>query len=306
MSTHSSSLQNVNSSSRPVNPPKRHTFQSSTGQRKGPSINSYQPENRGLLPYNMSPPALPQPQAGDGPQHFDPYPLYSQSHVAASPHPFTYPVNAMGGGINQPYQPYNVTGHDLLFGLQPNEYSHPRKLIYPYNSVSNSFERDIFPRDPRLTAQQQVPVGMPQFQPSQYSHPTQLPINPPVLYSPFSSSASFTPPTQSIGLPRLKRTRQPSYRPSVFPASAPKEPSQDFGSDSLLESRGPPRKPKQSDFALWVGNLPGDVQIGELKDFFGTEELESILLMKKSNCAFVNYKTEASREKALSQFNNAG
>jgi hypothetical protein len=45
------------------------------------------------------------------------------------------------------------------------------------------------------------------------------------------------------------------------------------------------------------------VQIQELKDFFGMDELESILLIQKSKCAFVNYKTEASCEKAYTLFN---
>jgi hypothetical protein len=48
------------------------------------------------------------------------------------------------------------------------------------------------------------------------------------------------------------------------------------------------------------------VQIQELKDFFGMDELESILLIRKSNCAFVNYKTEASCVKAHALSNNKG
>ena len=48
------------------------------------------------------------------------------------------------------------------------------------------------------------------------------------------------------------------------------------------------------------------MHIRELKEFFGMDELESILLIRKSGCAFVNYKTEASCEKARSLFNNEG
>jgi RNA recognition motif-containing protein len=71
-----------------------------------------------------------------------------------------------------------------------------------------------------------------------------------------------------------------------------------------LLPRGPPRKPKQSGFALWVGNLPQDVLLEELKDFFAIEGLESIFLIRKSNCAFVNYDTEEACSLALSMFND--
>ena len=68
--------------------------------------------------------------------------------------------------------------------------------------------------------------------------------------------------------------------------------------------RGPPRKPKQSGFAIWVGNLPRDVGLEELKEFFALDALESIFLIRKSNCAFVNYKTEEACNLALSTFND--
>lgn len=71
-----------------------------------------------------------------------------------------------------------------------------------------------------------------------------------------------------------------------------------------LLPRGPPRKPKQSGFALWVGNLPRDVLLEELKDFFALEGLESIFLIRKSNWAFVNYETEEACSLALSTFND--
>lgn len=68
--------------------------------------------------------------------------------------------------------------------------------------------------------------------------------------------------------------------------------------------RGPPRKPKQSGYALWVGNLPRDVPLEELKEFFAIDGLESLFLIRKSNCAFVNYKTEEDCAKALQLFND--
>lgn len=72
--------------------------------------------------------------------------------------------------------------------------------------------------------------------------------------------------------------------------------------------RGPPRKPKQSGHALWVGNLPPGTQIGDLKDHFSrdaTDEIESVFLISKSNCAFVNYKTEEACAAAMARFHDS-
>jgi len=82
-------------------------------------------------------------------------------------------------------------------------------------------------------------------------------------------------------------------------------------SNSSLQTsaiRGPPRKPKQSGHALWVGNLPPGTHIADLKDHFSrdaTEDIESVFLISKSNCAFVNYKTEASCTAAMSRFHDS-
>ncbi|KAF2720289.1 hypothetical protein K431DRAFT_285952 [Polychaeton citri CBS 116435] len=72
--------------------------------------------------------------------------------------------------------------------------------------------------------------------------------------------------------------------------------------------RGPPRKPKQSGHALWVGNLPPSATVSELKDHFSrdaTSEIESVFLISKSNCAFVNYRTEAACVSAMSRFHDS-
>lgn len=68
--------------------------------------------------------------------------------------------------------------------------------------------------------------------------------------------------------------------------------------------RGPPRKPKQSVFALWVGNIPPRTDILALKDHFSkdaTNDIESVFLISKSNCAFVNYRTEEASKAALTR-----
>lgn len=72
--------------------------------------------------------------------------------------------------------------------------------------------------------------------------------------------------------------------------------------------RGPPRKPKQSGHALWVGNLPPGANVIDLKDHFSrdaTDDILSVFLISKSNCAFVNYKTEDACAKAVERFNES-
>ena len=72
--------------------------------------------------------------------------------------------------------------------------------------------------------------------------------------------------------------------------------------------RGPPRKPKQSGHALWVGNLPPGTLITDLKDHFSreaTNDIESVFLISKSNCAFVNYRTEEACSAAMSRFHDS-
>ncbi|KXH34081.1 hypothetical protein CSAL01_04424 [Colletotrichum salicis] len=58
--------------------------------------------------------------------------------------------------------------------------------------------------------------------------------------------------------------------------------------------RGPPRKPRQSGHAIWVGNLPPQTDLMNLVHHVCKEAngLESLFLISKSNCAFANFKDE--------------
>ncbi|KAF2405154.1 hypothetical protein EJ06DRAFT_468945 [Trichodelitschia bisporula] len=72
--------------------------------------------------------------------------------------------------------------------------------------------------------------------------------------------------------------------------------------------RGPPRKPKQSGHALWVGNLPPNAGIIALKDHFSLDakdDIESVFLISKSNCAFVNYRTAEACHAAQIRFHES-
>ncbi|KAJ5122834.1 Nucleotide-binding alpha-beta plait [Penicillium atrosanguineum] len=79
-------------------------------------------------------------------------------------------------------------------------------------------------------------------------------------------------------------------------------------STSSSTPRGPPRKPKQSGHALWVGNLPPGANVLDLKDHFSqdaTKDIESVFLISKSNCAFVNYQSATACAAALVRFHDS-
>lgn len=72
--------------------------------------------------------------------------------------------------------------------------------------------------------------------------------------------------------------------------------------------RGPPRKPKQLGHALWVSNLPPGTNVVDLKDHFSrdaTEDIESVFLISKSNCAFVNYKSVSACTAAMGRLHDS-
>ncbi|GAB0142273.1 hypothetical protein EsHS_00002830 [Epichloe bromicola] len=71
--------------------------------------------------------------------------------------------------------------------------------------------------------------------------------------------------------------------------------NEDVSSAEKRTVRGPPRKPRQSGHALWIGNLPPQTDLMALVQHICQEApgMESLFLISKSNCAFANYKDEA-------------
>ena len=68
------------------------------------------------------------------------------------------------------------------------------------------------------------------------------------------------------------------------------------GEDHQNIVRGPPRKPRQSGHAIWIGNLPPQTDLMNLVHHVCKQAagLESLFLISKSNCAFANFKDEPS------------
>lgn len=76
--------------------------------------------------------------------------------------------------------------------------------------------------------------------------------------------------------------------------SLPSNDAQGWNERRSSTVRGPPRKPRQSGHAIWVGNLPPQTDLMSLVDHVCKETagLESLFLISKSNCAFANFKDE--------------
>ncbi|KAK1977088.1 YT521-B-like domain-containing protein [Colletotrichum cereale] len=79
---------------------------------------------------------------------------------------------------------------------------------------------------------------------------------------------------------------------STHVSSSHKPSEMDDGRSGIV--RGPPRKPRQSGHAIWIGNLPPQTDLMHLVHHVCKEAngLESLFLISKSNCAFANFKDE--------------
>ncbi|KAJ5355308.1 uncharacterized protein N7496_012520 [Penicillium cataractarum] len=117
-----------------------------------------------------------------------------------------------------------------------------------------------------------------------------------VLEGEYDVSKTIVDGSNPMKLAQLSSIPHDSTLPSQSVPTAPSTP------------RGPPRKPKQSGHALWVGNLPPGSSVVDLKDHFSqeaTNNIESVFLISKSNCAFVNYKSAAACAAALARFHDS-
>lgn len=228
--------------------------------------------------YQQSPPTVPYQQSYTGGRS---PPSYAQMPIE-NPLYYSYPLGQQPDPSSAGYQ----------YGAQVGYRNSPSPVTLPH-----------FPSGSRQPMQSQGRAySLPQFQYPQQQYPQ------PLGRAMSIPSYSTSPPSRANPQFLQPSSSYPVYgTPSFYPNVSPPVFSDETSTDPLdLESllpRGPPRKPKQSGFALWVGNLPPDVLLEELKDFFALEGLESIFLIRKSNCAFVNYETEEACALALSIFN---
>ncbi|KAH0498459.1 hypothetical protein TgHK011_005712 [Trichoderma gracile] len=140
-----------------------------------------------------------------------------------------------------------------------------------------------------------VAMGHPPTQyyyPQTASYPVQMPSVPPVV------TPGQQHPRAEIGQRVLTGPPTPNQSSDGLPLSYP---SQKKATHVSLEeqknsARHSSRKPRQTGNAVWIGNLPPQTDLMTLVRHVSTETtgLESLFLIAKSNCAFANFKDEAS------------
>ncbi|KAF8260276.1 YT521-B-like domain-containing protein [Lactarius quietus] len=96
----------------------------------------------------------------------------------------------------------------------------------------------------------------------------------------------------------------------VAMASSPTSPTNPRNQERRSYHPNPPAH--RSEWVMWAGNVPSDVTEDELRDFFNQlpEDKEQIyggvstvFLISRSNCAFVNFDSQAQLEAATARFN---
>ncbi|KAK0126338.1 hypothetical protein ONS95_007947 [Cadophora gregata] len=161
---------------------------------------------------------------------------------------------------------------------------------------------------PQSHLQQSAPGNGNQFYQGQGFLNQQQQMNPPFMIQssqygiqgqvyPISSSGSYGARGGFLG--EARQPGQPRANEYLSGSSTGGTPGRasSIGSSSAQSSvvRGPPRKPRQSGHAIWIGNLPPQTGLMSLvlhvcKEAVG---LQSLFLISKSNCAFANFKDEA-------------
>ncbi|KIX00422.1 uncharacterized protein Z518_10561 [Rhinocladiella mackenziei CBS 650.93] len=186
-----------------------------------------------------------------------------------------------------PYAPF--TGNPRTPTSQP-----------PFQSQGFMLQRPILHRPSSAPYHQQQQQSQ---QPVQYAQPH----GSPAYIAEYNARVAPAYPLPQLHPDRsLVHQQAPNFYQPPIPQAVRKTSSNSSLQMSML--RGPPRKPKQSGHALWVGNLPPATHIIDLKDHFSkdaTDDIESVFLISKSNCAFVNYKTEASCAAAMTRFHDS-
>ncbi|KAI2635366.1 hypothetical protein GGS21DRAFT_77888 [Xylaria nigripes] len=126
-----------------------------------------------------------------------------------------------------------------------------------------------------------------------YCPPNQFPAHNPLLHNDFSQPYPY-PPDGSSGDPRSSSVLQKNNNRGNLAGLGSNEADSAGSRPSIV--RGPPRKPRQSGHAIWIGNLPPQTKLMSLVHHVCREAtgLESLFLISKSNCAFANFKDETS------------
>lgn len=226
----------------------------------------------------------------------------------ASGSPMIYPAGSVSHYVGQPAvnlsgsAPYNIQYQAQYTNVYPPPYAQPHHAQTLQQILGgNSGNAQIFPTQGFLAQQplQQPPTSPYFVQPNQYIQSQ--------IYSGSPSSASYGSRMGYLGSPAQPQ-RNTEYLGAAMSGGGLVQPSSTVASGSQSTVvRGPPRKPRQSGHAIWIGNLPPQTELMSLVYHVCKETtgLESLFLISKSNCAFANYKDEAACAAAQSRIHDS-
>lgn len=75
---------------------------------------------------------------------------------------------------------------------------------------------------------------------------------------------------------------------------------------STTQDKSAAYHPAKTGFAVWVGNLGPKTTLLDLRTLFGTPDLQSIYLIQRTGCAFVNYNSKEGLDSGLQAFRARG
>ncbi|KUI54052.1 Zinc finger CCCH domain-containing protein 45 [Cytospora mali] len=249
--------------------------------------------------------AQPQAPARPGPYNMAalgnalPHGNYRQGHY----HPSQLRYNPSGstpGMVGQAQAMPQYSGQSAM-GQVPNPayYMQQQAQMPPYYGTPLSPSQPQSNMSPRAN----MPYYGNQLMANPQSHPTmayyygQMPQFPPHGQSPHVQGIppSYMPVPGSQPDSRVGAT-QGGDNGNTATFVSTQEPTQTSSDSRSNVVRGPPRKPLQSGHAIWIGNLPSQADLMSLVHHVckEAEGLESLFLIAKSNCAFANYRDEAS------------
>ncbi|OJJ36798.1 hypothetical protein ASPWEDRAFT_58602 [Aspergillus wentii DTO 134E9] len=282
---------------------KSHTFVAQGSHGQAPSVMSMTNMTSSLPSYQSQ-------------THLDHHPIQHHFYPGAQTHGIMYPIHPM-----PPYHgaPPGGTAYSASFSqVYPPYMHHPQHTptVHHGASVYHSFMPNPSAHHGAIVPNQTTAYSQTYY--SQHTYPAALGHGQTAINMHFySQPGPRNPKTQPPPATASAHTRKgggksvPSLvydvSKTIVDGSIPMKPAPAH-SPTLATPRGPPRKPKQSGHALWVGNLPPGANVVDLKDHFSrdaTSAIESVFLISKSNCAFINYKTEAACAAALARFNDS-
>ncbi|RDL34613.1 RNA-binding, RBD [Venustampulla echinocandica] len=196
------------------------------------------------------------------------YPMQNMTQFVGSPIP------------NQPNVAYAALYQGQLQGIYPTDQTPSTQQLQPAAAGGQNFQGGYI-------AQHQQPSSQYFLQPHQYGSQDQI----------YSGNSTTAQDRMRNDFSRESRQQPGSEYMRASPSSSGPARSGSIASSPGKSSvvRGPPRKPRQSGHAIWIGNLPPQTDLMNLVFHVckETPELESLFLISKSNCAFANFRDEA-------------